>query len=252
MGGNNSKIPTDKEVIDYVGRFVYPNKTEHCDDSDNLETLHMSEEVIPRKKSYQQYKDNDATRTVFVFFKPEISDVDKLHESVIDKEAKERLANPALSATSPINTEIRDKKIVVSQTSSGFAGEQPKKESELKLKLPEKSVTISIEYIENKPPVVGTQFPVKINSSVPKVEVLPKIEEPLPPTYASLSPPVAPQFQNGGCGCSGANVENFSLTSFLSQHGGNGSEVMNILPFSSSSGGASDYYRSMQNALRYT
>lgn len=30
------------------------------------------------------------------------------------------------------------------------------------------------------------------------------------------------------------------------------SEVMNLLPFSSSSGGASDYYRSMQNALRYT
>lgn len=54
--------------------------------------------------------------------------------------------------------------------------------------------------------------------------------------------------QAGGCPCS---QDAYSATSLLSQQGG-GSELMNLLPFSSSSGGASDYYRSMQNALRYT
>jgi hypothetical protein len=90
----------------------------------------------------------------------------------------------------------------------------------------------------------------------------PQIPEPVfePPLNSSLTPgaPGAAEqektslpetlAQAGGCPCS---QDTYSATSLLSQQGG-GSELMNLLPFSSSSGGASDYYRSMQNALRYT
>lgn len=100
------------------------------------------------------------------------------------------------------------------------------------------------------PALVEPVFEPPLNTSLtpmePKAEVTPPIVSGVSGQERSLLPETLAQA--GGCPCS---QDTYSATSLLSQQGG-GSELMNLLPFSSSSGGASDYYRSMQNALRYT
>lgn len=93
-----------------------------------------------------------------------------------------------------------------------------------------------------EPPLNTSLTPMEL----PKAEVTPPIVSGVSGQERSLLPETLAQA--GGCPCS---QDTYSATSLLSQQGG-GSELMNLLPFSSSSGGASDYYRSMQNALRYT